>query len=87
MKKKMMLLGISFAVLFSASAMVMGFTYQKIDDSDCDKCSITNDGVNRKCGKCGGWLDGGKAEIIDGNWLKATFTCTKCQHSSVWKYK
>jgi len=84
--KKLFVLSVVAAVVLSASAM-MGLTYVKVSDPDCNKCSITNEGVTRKCGKCGNFLNGGRAEIVEGDWLQATFTCKKCSHQSTWKYK
>lgn len=90
MKKKIISLAIVTLVVLSASAMVLKLTYQKVSDTDCNKCVISNsdEGSTRKCGKCEkGFLNGGKGESIDDGWTKATFTCNNCGHQSVWKYK
>lgn len=88
MQKKMMSVALAAFITLSAYAMITGLTYQKVSDKDCNKCSITNEGATRKCGQCEkGFLVGGKAELADNGWLKATFTCNKCGHQSVWKYK
>ena len=89
MKKKLILVTLATLIILSASAMVMKLTYQKVSDTNCNKCVISNadEGVTRKCGQCGGFLNGGKATLIEGDWLQATFTCNKCSHQSTWKYK
>lgn len=83
--KKLIALSVIIAVVLSASAM-MGMTYVKVSDT-CNKCSITDGGGTRKCGQCGGFLNGGKFDVLKGNWLQADFTCNKCGHKSTWKYK
>ena len=90
MKKVMMSIALAAIVLLSASAMVMKLTYVKVTDNGCgNKCFISNadEGFTRKCGKCGGFLNGGRARIIEGDWWLATFTCKECGHQSTWKYK
>ena len=88
MKRKLILLMLSIFVVIVASAMVMRLTYVKVADNNCNRCFISNadEGYTRKCGKCGGFLNGGKAKDING-WWHATFTCNKCGHQSTWKYK
>ena len=90
MKKKMISMTLAALIVLSASAMVMKLTYVKVTDNGCgNKCFISNsnEGITRKCGICGGFLNGGKATNVEGNWLQATFTCNKCGHQSTWKYK
>ena len=91
MKKKMLLMALAAFIVLSASAMIMRLTYIRVSDKDCgNKCVISNadQGITRKCGKCGeGFLNGGKATIVEGDWWQAIFTCNKCGHQSVWKYK
>lgn len=83
------MISIALAALFvlSASAMIMKLTYVKVSDEKCNKCSITNEGANRKCGICGGFLNGGTGKFDEDGWTKADFTCNKCGHQSTWKYK
>lgn len=90
MKKIMLMMVLVTLIVLSASAMIMKLTYVKVSDKDCgNKCVISNadEGITRKCGKCGGFLNGGKATYVDGDWLQAIFTCNKCGHQSTWKYK
>ena len=91
MKKKMMSIALAVLVVVSTSAMMMRLTYVKVSDKDCgNKCIISNadEGYTRICGKCGeGFLNGGRAKYVQGDWLQATFTCNKCGHQSTWKYK
>lgn len=85
--KKMFALIVTAGVVLCASAM-MRLSYVKVSDPGCNKCSITNEGATRVCGKCTkGFLRGGKDKLVDGGWLQADFTCNKCGHSSTWKYK
>lgn len=88
MKRRLILLALFVSVVIVASAMVMRLTYVKVVDNNCNRCVISNadEGLTRKCGKCGGFLNGGKAKDING-WWHATFTCNKCGHQSTWKYK
>ena len=87
MKKKLLTISVILGFALSTSAMIMGLTYQKVSDKDCNKCSITNGGASRKCGICGGFLTGGKGVLIEDEWIQAEFTCNICGHSSTWKYK
>lgn len=86
-----MAVALAALIVLSASAMVMKLTYVKVSDKDCgNRCIISNsdEGITRKCGKCGqGYLNGGKATLVADDWYQATFTCNKCSHQSVWKYK
>lgn len=82
----MIVLSIAGIIALSTSA-VTGLSYVKVSDSSCNKCTITNGGTTRKCGQCGGFLNGGKEKLVEGDWIQAVFTCNKCSHQSTWKYK
>ena len=89
MKRKLVLLALFTFVVIVASAMILRLNYVKVEDKNCNRCVISNadEGLTRACGKCGGYIKGGQAETKSGNWLQATFTCNKCGHQSIWKYK
>ncbi len=57
-----------------------------IKHDSCGRCVI--DDTNRRCGKCGGFMEGNKS-VVEGNYIKTSFTCNDCGHSIiVWiKYK
>lgn len=62
----------------------MAMQWSKVEDS-CGKCKITD--LERKCGKCGGFMEEGEGEYVKGGWIKSPYTCKKCSHSCTYKCK
>ena len=83
MNKKVLIVMSSAIIALSASAAVMAIQgWQVVDDSGCNKCTIT-DNV-RKCGQCGSFMKSGKAEPSEKGYVwEADFTCSnsKCGHT------
>jgi len=82
MKKKVLTVATAVIFVLSASAAVMAAKgWRVINDSGCNKCTIT-DNV-RKCGQCGSFMNSGKAEPSKDYIWEATFTCSnsKCGHT------
>ena len=83
MKKKVVTVATAAIFVLSASAAVMAAKgWRVINDSGCNKCTITD--KVRKCGKCGSFMkDGGLEKSDKGYTWEATFTCTnsKCGHT------
>lgn len=79
--KKNILLGL---VVLITSFAAMAMQWSKVEDT-CGKCKIND--LERKCGKCGGFMESDPGEIVKGDWLKSTYTCKKCDHSCIYKCK
>lgn len=84
MKKKVLLAVTIVVMTVSASAMIAGMQWSKVQDT-CGKCKINS--IDRKCGKCGGFMNSGQGEYVGNGWLKSTYTCSKCNHSAIYKCK
>lgn len=82
MKKKILYLSL-FAALTMSGTMASQMVLVK---DDCKKCSITE--TSYKCGKCENGMSI-KQEWEDDSlkWMKCTFTCKKCKHQCIYKYK
>lgn len=79
--KKNILLG--FIILIT-SFTAMAMQWSKVEDT-CGKCKITD--LERKCGKCGGFMEEGEGVYVKGGWIKSPYTCKKCSHSCTYKCK
>ncbi|MBO5028872.1 MAG: hypothetical protein J6C59_04575 [Muribaculaceae bacterium] len=79
--KENILLGL---VVLITSFAAMAMQWSKVEDT-CGKCKIND--LERKCGKCGGFMESDQGEIVKGDWLKSTYTCKKCDHSCIYKCK
>lgn len=77
--KKNILLGL---VVLITSFAAMAMQWSKVEDT-CGKCKIND--LERKCGKCGGFMESGKSEYQTGGWLKSPYTCKECKHSCTYK--
>lgn len=62
----------------------------KVQD-DCGKCVM--DDVNRKCGKCGGFMaeDGKKGKPVKGSdghqYYQQGYKCKQCGHPNIYRYR
>ena len=80
MKKTIISLVTIFIVAFAAFA---ASNWVCVQDT-CGKCVIND--TDRECGKCGGFMNGGRNEV-KGKYLQSTYTCKKCGHKAIYKYK
>lgn len=81
MKKNILFLGL---VVLITSFAAMAMQWSKVEDS-CEKCTIND--TERKCGKCGGFMESGEGEYQTGGWFKYTYTCKDCKHSCTYKFR
>ena len=84
MRKKVLMIAAAGILAVSAPAALLAMKgWHVINDSGCNKCVITD--VERKCGKCGGFLESKKKKKSNtkGVSYEATFTCKKCKHSAI----
>ena len=84
MKKKVLLFAVATLICLSAGAAVMGMKWAKVSDP-CGKCAIND--TDRKCGKCGGFMNSTSSDDLPDNWVKSTYTCKECGHSCIYKCK
>lgn len=81
MKKKVLMLVAAIIAVTASAALVAGGGWRVIDDTGCNKCTITDN--TRKCGQCGSFMKQGKLEESKDYIWEATFTCTNanCGHT------
>lgn len=79
--KKNILLGL---IILITSFSMMAMQWSEMEDS-CEKCKIND--VDRKCGKCGGFMNSDEGVYLPGGWVKNTYTCKICNHSCTYKCK
>lgn len=89
MKKKNLFLFIATALLlsvsvFAASKGSLKGSWSAVSDS-CEKCVVNY--IDRKCGKCGGFLEQEGKEKLEGDFSESTFKCKDCSHTCVFKVK
>lgn len=86
--KKILVVFAGVVLTISTSAAIMGSTWVKVSDPDCNKC-IMND-TQRICGKpnCKGFMAqvDGTGKYEDG-YLKYNYRCKKCGHTITYKNK
>lgn len=89
MKKNVLLMATSIIIAVSASAGLNAVksSWVKISDPDCNKC-VMND-IDRKCGKCGGFMAqvDGTGKFESDGYLKYDYKCKKCEHTITYKNK
>lgn len=83
MKKKSLFLFIATALL-TISVFAASKVWYVVSDS-CGKCIVDN--TNRKCGKCGGFLEQKGASRVKGDFLESTYKCKDCSHTCIFKVK
>lgn len=86
--KKKLLLGLASVLCISIAAYAFGqIELTKVEDSCSNGCHIT--ATSYKCGKCKHAMSSKLLEMGSYGKNKLQFTCSKCDHSSIYwiKYK
>lgn len=83
MKKKSLFLFIVTAIL-TVSAFAASRSWYVVSDS-CKKCQVNS--IDRKCGKCEGFLMQYGNSKVEGKFLVSPFKCKECSHKCIFKIK
>lgn len=89
MKKNVLTVVTAVTLALSATAGITAVmsSWVKVSDPDCNKC-VMND-IDRKCGKCGGFMESvdGTGKFESDGYLKYNYKCKKCGHVITYKNK